>query len=81
MQNDIEVCSYLDKDVVNLIKLFRDDKKVLNDYKLIGNKFGATLVLHFIKPPSEHHDMPATPSSKKSSAAIRILLALTTFKP
>ena len=73
---DTEICEYLSKDVVNIINLFKLDRKELKDYKVIGNNSGTTLVIRFVKPCPDMHDLTHEPRSshhKSPSAARRDL--------
>ena len=70
---DTELCEYLNKDIVGMLKLFKEDNKILKDYKVVGNNFGTTLVIRFCQPCSDMHDSTALPtySYHKSPASIR----------
>lgn len=74
MDSASQLYEYLDKDVVSMLKVFKENEKVMKDYKIIGNKFGTTLVIRFEKPCVDTLESPHQPRHryhKSPSAASR----------
>ena len=71
MHNASEICTYLDKDIVNIINIFKEDKKLIKGYKIIGNKWDTTLIIKFIESELDTGDCTQPMPAKHKSPSAR----------